>query len=155
MYPFIEAEQAGKHNVKRACELLQVSRSAYYQHAGGEQSARDRVDAQMRERGSSRPIRWGSAAMGALIRFRLASPFILISMLFLLFTGAGIWINWNMLSPIHHALSAVMCLMFAVAVGYSISIGFDRSGRIPWWRMGVVVVVIAMALGVAWVRDMV
>ncbi|MEV0563237.1 IS3 family transposase [Dactylosporangium sp. NPDC050588] len=30
MYPFIEAEQAGKHNVKRACKLLQVSRSAYY-----------------------------------------------------------------------------------------------------------------------------
>ena len=32
VYPFIEAEQAGKHNVKRACELLEVSRSAYYQH---------------------------------------------------------------------------------------------------------------------------
>ncbi|MFB9452010.1 IS3 family transposase, partial [Dactylosporangium vinaceum] len=30
VYPFIEAEQAGKRNMKRACELLQVSRSAYY-----------------------------------------------------------------------------------------------------------------------------
>ncbi|MFD6639560.1 IS3 family transposase [Micromonospora chalcea] len=49
VYPFIEAEQAGKHNVKRACELLKVSRSAYYQHARGEQSARDRVDAQLSE----------------------------------------------------------------------------------------------------------
>ena len=29
-YPFIEAEKAGDHNVKRACELLKVSRSAYY-----------------------------------------------------------------------------------------------------------------------------
>jgi putative transposase len=29
-YPFIEAEKQGNHNVKRACELLQVSRSAYY-----------------------------------------------------------------------------------------------------------------------------
>ncbi|GAB7046617.1 IS3 family transposase [Catenuloplanes indicus] len=44
VYPFIAAEQAGKHNVKRACELLKVSRSAYYQHARGEQSTRDRVD---------------------------------------------------------------------------------------------------------------
>lgn len=47
VYPFIEAEQAGKHNVKRACELLKVSRSAYYQHARGEQSTRERVDAQL------------------------------------------------------------------------------------------------------------
>ncbi|MCA2216322.1 IS3 family transposase [Jidongwangia harbinensis] len=49
VYPFIEAEQAGKHNVKRACELLKVSRSAYYQHARGEQSTRDRIDAQLPE----------------------------------------------------------------------------------------------------------
>ncbi|WP_343898623.1 IS3 family transposase, partial [Micromonospora gifhornensis] len=49
VYPFIEAEQAGKHNVKRACELLKVSRSAFYQHARGEQSARDRVDAELTE----------------------------------------------------------------------------------------------------------
>jgi putative transposase len=30
IYPFIEAEKAGDHNVKRACESLQVSRAAYY-----------------------------------------------------------------------------------------------------------------------------
>lgn len=47
VYPFIEAEQAGKHNVKRACELLKVSRSAYYQHARGEQSTRARVDEEL------------------------------------------------------------------------------------------------------------
>ena len=29
-YPFIEAEKAQRRNVKRACELLKVSRSAYY-----------------------------------------------------------------------------------------------------------------------------
>ncbi|GAA3399389.1 IS3 family transposase [Cryptosporangium minutisporangium] len=44
VYPFIEAEQAGQHNVKRACELLKVSRSAYYQHQRDEPSDRDRVD---------------------------------------------------------------------------------------------------------------
>jgi transposase InsO family protein len=49
VYPFIAAEQAGKHNVKRACELLEVSRSAYYQHARGGQSQRDRTDAQLTE----------------------------------------------------------------------------------------------------------
>jgi transposase InsO family protein len=45
VYPFIAAEQAGQHSVKRACELLQVSRSAYY--ARGRQSVRARVDAQL------------------------------------------------------------------------------------------------------------
>ena len=45
VYPFIEAEQAGKHNVKRACELLEVSRSAYYTR--NEQSTRARIDEQL------------------------------------------------------------------------------------------------------------
>jgi transposase InsO family protein len=48
VYPFIEAEQAGEHSVKRACELLKVSRSAYY--AQGEQSTRERVDEQLTEK---------------------------------------------------------------------------------------------------------
>ncbi|RGC65523.1 Integrase core domain protein [Micromonospora sp. MW-13] len=47
VHPFIEAEQAGRHNVKRACELLEVSRSAYYQRTSGVQSVRGRVDAQL------------------------------------------------------------------------------------------------------------
>ncbi len=35
VYPFIEAEKAQQRNVKRACELLKVSRSAFYQHLAG------------------------------------------------------------------------------------------------------------------------
>ena len=30
VYPFIEAERAQQRTVKRACELLEVSRAAYY-----------------------------------------------------------------------------------------------------------------------------
>ncbi|WP_405561313.1 IS3 family transposase [Streptomyces canus] len=30
VHPFIEAEKHGGHSVKRACELLQVSRTAFY-----------------------------------------------------------------------------------------------------------------------------
>ncbi len=29
VYPFIEAEKAGRRNVKRACALLKVSRAAF------------------------------------------------------------------------------------------------------------------------------
>jgi transposase InsO family protein len=44
VYPFIEAEKACRRNVKRACELLKVSRAAFYQHLAGP-SPREREDA--------------------------------------------------------------------------------------------------------------
>ena len=47
IYPFIEAEKAGDHNVKRACELLEVSRAAYYAQRADQPSARAREDAEL------------------------------------------------------------------------------------------------------------
>ena len=44
VYPFIEAEKAQQRNVKRACELLEVSRAAYYAHRADAPSARQRAD---------------------------------------------------------------------------------------------------------------
>ena len=35
VYPFIEAERAGRRNVARACALLKVSRAAFCQHQAG------------------------------------------------------------------------------------------------------------------------
>jgi transposase InsO family protein len=49
VYPFIEAERAQQHSVQRACELLEVSRSAYYAHRAGP-SERDRADAVLSSR---------------------------------------------------------------------------------------------------------
>jgi len=46
VYPFIEAEKAGRRNVKRACALLKVSRAAFYQHLSGP-SRRDQEDAEL------------------------------------------------------------------------------------------------------------
>jgi transposase InsO family protein len=46
IYPFIEAEKACRRNVKRACELLKVSRAAFYQHLAGP-SARERADTEL------------------------------------------------------------------------------------------------------------
>jgi putative transposase len=45
VYPFIEAEKAQQRNVKRACELLEVSRAAYYAQRPGTPSARQVADA--------------------------------------------------------------------------------------------------------------
>ena len=44
-YPFIEAEKAQRRNVKRACELLKVSRAAYYAARDGRPSDRELEDA--------------------------------------------------------------------------------------------------------------
>jgi transposase InsO family protein len=46
VYPFIEAERAGRRNVTRACVLLKVSRAAFYQHQAGP-SGRDQEDAEI------------------------------------------------------------------------------------------------------------
>ena len=51
VYPFIEAEKASGRRVERACALLEVSRSAYYEwrtHRGC--SARSQADAQLAKR---------------------------------------------------------------------------------------------------------
>jgi transposase InsO family protein len=49
VYPFIEAEKAQQRNVKRACELLEVSRAAYYAHRAAVPSARQLADDQLTE----------------------------------------------------------------------------------------------------------
>jgi len=46
IYPFIEAEKARQHSVKRACELLKVSRAACYSHLPGP-SPRERADVEL------------------------------------------------------------------------------------------------------------
>jgi transposase InsO family protein len=56
-YPFIEAEKAGRRNVKRACALLKVSRAAFYQHLAGP-SQRDQQDAELT--GQIRAVHEGS-----------------------------------------------------------------------------------------------
>ena len=47
VYPFIEAEKQGSRNVKRACELLEVSRAAYYAARTGQPCGRGRQDAEL------------------------------------------------------------------------------------------------------------
>ena len=50
LYPFIEAEKTQQRTLKRACELLKVSRAAYYAHRVGSVSIRQLVDEELTER---------------------------------------------------------------------------------------------------------
>jgi transposase InsO family protein len=49
VYPFIEAERGQHRSVKRACELLEVSRAAYYVHRADRPSIRQQVDEELTE----------------------------------------------------------------------------------------------------------
>jgi transposase InsO family protein len=49
LYPFIEAEKTQQRNIKRACELLKVSRAAYYAHRADSPSTRQLVDQELTE----------------------------------------------------------------------------------------------------------
>jgi transposase InsO family protein len=73
VYPFIEAEKAGRRNVARACALLKVSRAAFYQHLAGP-SRRDRADAglteQIRDVHKESKGRYGSPRVHAELRRR-------------------------------------------------------------------------------------
>ncbi|MFN2615889.1 MAG: IS3 family transposase [Thermoleophilaceae bacterium] len=50
MWPFIEVEEAEQRNVKRTCELLEVSRAAYYAQRSHAPSRRAVSDAELTER---------------------------------------------------------------------------------------------------------
>jgi transposase InsO family protein len=71
-YSFIEAEKALYRSVKRACELLGVSRAAYYAARAGQPSGRDREDVELTARitaGHKRSKgRYGAARIHAELR---------------------------------------------------------------------------------------
>ncbi len=50
VFPFIEAERAEQGNVAKACQLLEVSRSAFYEHVKHLPSARALADAELAKR---------------------------------------------------------------------------------------------------------
>lgn len=48
VHPFIEAEKRDGHNVKRVCELLQVSRAAFYARRSARPGPQPLIRAQLR-----------------------------------------------------------------------------------------------------------
>ena len=50
VYPFIEAEKVEDRNVTQACELMEVSRSAFYDWVQHQPSRREVSDAELGER---------------------------------------------------------------------------------------------------------
>ena len=74
VYPFIEAEKVQRRNVKRACELLKVSRAAYYAARQDQPCSRQQDDAELAEQiravhGESKG-RYGAPRVHAQLRAR-------------------------------------------------------------------------------------
>src|SRR5918994_997918 len=69
LYPFIEAERAQQRSVKRTCELLEVSRAAYYAHHAGAVPARQRTD-HIRQAHQASKGRYGAPRIHAELRRR-------------------------------------------------------------------------------------
>jgi hypothetical protein len=87
-------------------------------------------------------------------RWRIATPLAIISALLLGATALGAWAYWGDDSTAERVLTVFLCLMFALCLGISVSIGLDRKLQdVPWLRIGTVVLFIALACGVSWVRD--
>ena len=74
LYPFIEAERAQQRTLKRACELLEVSRAAYYAHHAGAVPARQRTDEELtkhiRQAHQASKGRYGAPRIHAQLRRR-------------------------------------------------------------------------------------
>jgi hypothetical protein len=91
--------------------------------------------------------------VSALIRWRLATPLIFLSLMCLTATVIGAWAYWADDTAPERALTVFLGIMFAINLGVSISIGTDRDLRdTPWLRVGAVILFFALACGVALVR---
>lgn len=91
--------------------------------------------------------------MNAFMRWRLATPFIVLSGLLLFATGLGAWAFWSQWSGAERAITVFLGVMFGMCLGISISIGADRKIQdTPWMRMGTVALFIALGCGVTLVR---
>lgn len=87
-------------------------------------------------------------------RWRIALPLTIISALALAATIVGAVVYWDVDSTQRNLLTVFLGVMFAACTAVSLSIGFDRGIQdVPWLRIITVVVFIALACGVSWVRD--
>ena len=94
--------------------------------------------------------------MTLLKRLRLAIPLTFLSLIPLAATIVGAVAFWDNWSGTRQAMTVFLGIMFAICVGLSVSIAFDRRiESIPWLRIATVIAFIALACGVSWVRDMV
>jgi hypothetical protein len=86
-------------------------------------------------------------------RWRVALPLAGLSSIFLVAAiyGAAAW--WSDSDPVARVLTVIICLLLAIGLIGSISIGVQVRGRdLPWARIGVVVLALLLSCAVTVAR---
>ncbi len=87
------------------------------------------------------------------MRWRLATPLLLLSLLCLAATLIGAWAYWAISDTAERTITIFLAVMFALNVGMSVSIGTDRNlEETPWLRIGTIILMFLLACGVSVVR---
>ncbi|HET6262468.1 MAG TPA: hypothetical protein VFG99_09555 [Chloroflexia bacterium] len=91
--------------------------------------------------------------MSPFMRWRLATPLLLLSLMGLASVVAGAWLFWSLQSYAERALTALLAIIMAMNGALSVSIGTDRRlDDTPWLRIGTIVLLFVLSCGVAVAR---
>ncbi|MFG1674631.1 hypothetical protein [Micromonospora sp. NPDC049282] len=90
--------------------------------------------------------------MSAWLRWKLAVPLILLSLLMLVPALFGTVMWWPEFGTAYRLLSVAICLVIAAQLGIAVSIGVRPARDVPWLRIGLVLAAILVSCGLAALR---
>ncbi|WFE53618.1 hypothetical protein [Micromonospora sp. WMMD1155] len=91
-------------------------------------------------------------AGSALLRWKLATPLIGLSLLMVVPAVFGTVTWWSFFGVGYRVLSVVICLILTAQLAVAVSIGVRPSRDVPWTRVGLVILGMLVACGLARIR---
>ncbi|WP_406070340.1 hypothetical protein [Micromonospora sp. NBC_01638] len=91
-------------------------------------------------------------APSALLRWKLATPLIGLSLLMAVPAVFGTVTWWSFYGVGYRVLSVVICLILTAQLAVAVSIGVRPSNDVPWMRVGLVILGILLTCGLARIR---
>ncbi|MEU7994732.1 hypothetical protein AB0B83_05265 [Micromonospora sp. NPDC049060] len=86
------------------------------------------------------------------LRWKLATPLIGLSLLMVVPAVFGTVAWWSMEGTGYRVLSVVICLVLAAQLVLAVSIGVRPSRDVPWSRVGLIILGMLLACGLALLR---
>ncbi|RAO47805.1 hypothetical protein GAR06_01800 [Micromonospora saelicesensis] len=91
-------------------------------------------------------------ATSPLLRLKLATPLIGLSLLMAVPAVFGTVTWWSFYGDGYRVLSVVICLVLTAQLAVAVSIGVRPSRDVPWTRVGLVILGMLFACGLARIR---
>ena len=95
----------------------------------------------------------GGPAMSTWLRWKIAVPLIGLSLLMLVPAVAGTVLWWSEDGIAYRTLSLFICFVAVTQTGVAISIGARPTEDVPWIKIGMVIICIAVTCGLAFLRS--